>query len=152
VLADRPARRWRCCSWTSNGLKHLNDTYGHQVGDTAVAATATAILESTGLCDVVGRLGGDEFLVVLCHEHSADGDAVAERVNESLARHRLPVHDDVVPLRASVGVALAQCDADTDPMTLVRQADSAMCMAKRAARAARDQLTPDHARAPTSTK
>ncbi len=123
-----------------DGLKLLNDTYGHDIGDTAVKATADAILESTDICDVVGRLGGDEFLVVLCHDHSGDGEAVAERVNERLAQHSLSVHDSVVPLRASVGVALARCDADTDPMTLVRQADAAMYKAKRKARAARDQL------------
>jgi len=122
-----------------DGLKQLNDTYGHEVGDAAVLVTAKALLESTDTCDVVGRVGGDEFLVVLCHEHSGDGNTVAERVNESLARHSLPVQDFVVPLRASVGVALARCDADTDPMKLVRQADTAMYEAKRAARAARDQ-------------
>ena len=132
-----------------DGLKQLNDTYGHELGDTAVKATATAILESTGICDVVGRLGGDEFLVVLCHEHSGSGDAVAERVNQSLARHSLSAHDLVVPLRASVGVALAQCDADTDPMTLVRQADAAMYKAKRAAHAVRDQFA--HSRSTTAT-
>ncbi len=123
-----------------DGLKQLNDAYGHDLGDTAVRATAKAILESTGICDVVGRLGGDEFLVVLCHEHSANGDAVAERVNQSLARHSLSVGNFVVPLRASVGVALARCDADTDPMMLIRQADAAMYKAKRIARVAKDQL------------
>ena len=123
-----------------DGLKLLNDTHGHDIGDIAVRATADAILESTDICDVVGRLGGDEFLVVLCHEHSGDGDDVAERVNARLARHSLSVQDAVVPLRASVGVALARCDADTDPMTLVRQADKAMYIAKRTARATRDQL------------
>jgi diguanylate cyclase len=89
---------------------------------------------------VVGRVGGDEFLVVLCHDHSGDGNTVAQRVNESLSRHSLPVQDFVVPLRASVGVALARCDSDTDPMKLVRDADTAMYEAKRAARATRDQL------------
>ncbi len=62
-----------------DGLKQLNDNYGHELGDAAVAATATAILDSTDICDVVGRLGGDEFLVVLCDNHSGDGDAVATR-------------------------------------------------------------------------
>jgi diguanylate cyclase (GGDEF)-like protein len=123
-----------------DGLKLLNDTHGHEVGDAAVVVTAEALVESTGRCDVVGRLGGDEFLVVLCHDHSGDGNTVAGRINESLARHSLPVDGDVVPLRASVGVALAHCDADTDPMTLVRQADAAMYESKRAERAARDQL------------
>jgi diguanylate cyclase (GGDEF)-like protein len=123
-----------------DGLKQLNDTYGHEVGDIAVVATAEALAAATHSCDVVGRLGGDEFLVVLCHQHSGDGDAVTKRVNESLAHDSLSVDDFVVPLRASVGVALARCDADTDPMTLVRQADAAMYEAKRAARADRDRL------------
>jgi GGDEF domain-containing protein len=57
----------------------------------------------------------------------------------------------VVPLRASVGVALARCDADTDPMTLVRQADAAMYIAKRTARATRDQLAAARALLATST-
>jgi diguanylate cyclase (GGDEF)-like protein len=123
-----------------DGLKQLNDTYGHEVGDIAVVATAEALGEATNGCDVVGRLGGDEFLVVLCHEHSGDGNAVATRINESLARRSLSVGDCVVPLRASVGVALTRCDADTDPMELVRLADVAMYEAKRAARATRAML------------
>ena len=116
-----------------DGLKQLNDNYGHEVGDAALVATTEALLEVTDTCDVVGRLGGDEFLVVLCHTHSNESNTVAERVNESLARHSLSVNGHAVPLRASVGVALAHCDSNTDPMTLVRQADAAMYEAKRTA-------------------
>ena len=54
-------------------LKPLNDTYGHEVGDAAILNTALALTEATDTCDVVGRLGGDEFLVILCPEHSYDG-------------------------------------------------------------------------------
>ena len=123
-----------------DGLKPLNDTYGHEVGDTAILNTGMALLEEAGACDVVGRLGGDEFLVVLCHEHSCEGGSVVERLRRSVARRSIRVGDRVVPLEASVGVALAQCDSDTDPMTLVRQADEAMYEAKKAARAIRDAM------------
>jgi diguanylate cyclase (GGDEF)-like protein len=123
-----------------DGLKPLNDTYGHEIGDAAIAATAEALMEATDPCDVVGRLGGDEFLVVLCHDHSCDGDAVVERIKHSLQQRNLPVDGVQVPLRASVGVALTQCDADTDPMQLVHQADQAMYEAKKAARAARESV------------
>ena len=116
-------------------LKPLNDTYGHEAGDAAILGTGIALLEATGTCDVVGRLGGDEFLLVLCHEHSCEGDAVAERIRQSVMRRSIPVRDSFVPLEASVGVALAQCDSDTDPMSLVHQADEAMYEAKKAARA-----------------
>jgi diguanylate cyclase (GGDEF)-like protein len=124
-----------------DGLKPLNDTYGHEVGDTAILATAMALMQATEECDVVGRLGGDEFLVVLCHEHSCNGDAVVERIGDSVRQCRIPVQDILVPLDASVGVALAQCDTDTDPMLLVRQADEAMYEAKKTARALRDRFT-----------
>jgi diguanylate cyclase (GGDEF)-like protein len=124
-----------------DGLKPLNDTYGHEAGDTAILATGTALMQATNDCDVVGRLGGDEFLVILCHEHSCDGDTVVERIRTSVSECRIPVQDMMVPLEASVGVALAQCDADTDPMLLVRQADEAMYEAKKTARAIRDRFT-----------
>lgn len=120
-----------------DGLKPLNDTYGHVAGDAAIVATAEAIVSATGSCDVVGRLGGDEFLVVLCHEHSCDGNAVAASIRESVGRRVIPVGDATVPLEASLGVALTQCDAETDPMKLVREADEAMYEAKKAARTVR---------------
>jgi diguanylate cyclase (GGDEF)-like protein len=122
-----------------DGLKPLNDTYGHEVGDAAIASTGLALLEATGDCDVVGRLGGDEFLVVLCHHHSCHGDAAVENIRASVSRQSIRVSGRVVPLEASVGVALTQCDSDTDPMNLVRQADEAMYEAKKAARAVRDR-------------
>ncbi len=122
-----------------DGLKPLNDTYGHEVGDSAIFQTAMTLVQVTDQCDVVGRLGGDEFLVVLCHEHSCDGTAVVERIQNAVAQCRIPARDMLVPLEASVGVALAQCDPDTDPMHLVRQADEAMYEAKKAARAVRER-------------
>ena len=122
-----------------DGLKPLNDTFGHGVGDAAIVSTGRALLEATHQCDVVGRLGGDEFLVVLCHEHSCDGDTASEMIYRSVSRQSIRVDGRVVPLKASVGVALAQCDSDTDPMTLVRQADEAMYEAKKVARAVRDR-------------
>jgi diguanylate cyclase (GGDEF)-like protein len=124
-----------------DGLKPLNDTYGHEVGDTAILATGMALMQATNECDVVGRLGGDEFLVVLCHEHSCNGDTVVQRIRDSVAQCRIPVQDVLVPLEASVGVALTECDSDTDPMLLVRQADEAMYEAKKTARAIRDSFT-----------
>ncbi len=122
-----------------DGLKPLNDTYGHEVGDSAIFQTAMTLVQVTDQCDVVGRLGGDEFLVVLCHEHSCDGAAVVARIQNAVAQCRIPAQDMLVPLEASVGVALAQCDPDTDPMHLVRQADEAMYEAKRASRAIRER-------------
>jgi diguanylate cyclase (GGDEF)-like protein len=128
-----------------DGLKILNDTYGHEAGDTAILVTAQSLLEATSACDVVGRLGGDEFLVVLCHEHSTDGNDVADRIVRTVAEHSIPVQGFLIPLQVSVGIALARCDQATDPMELVHEADDAMYEAKKAARAIRDQKAADKA-------
>ena len=122
-----------------DGLKPINDVYGHEAGDAAITATAMALTRVTDACDVVGRLGGDEFLVVLCHGHSCDGDTVVQRIRQAVAQCRISVKAGVVPLEASVGVARAQCDQASDPLTLDRQADQAMYEAKKAARARRER-------------
>jgi diguanylate cyclase (GGDEF)-like protein len=124
-----------------DGLKLLNDEYGHEAGDNAIRVTAQALLKATSLCDVVGRLGGDEFLIVLCHEHSAVGNDVADRIRRTVAEHSIPVQGFFVPLQASVGVALTRCDSATDPMRLVHEADQHMYEAKKAARALRDMTS-----------
>ncbi len=120
-----------------DGLKPLNDDYGHEVGDAAILTTAMSLMFATEPCDVVGRLGGDEFLVVLCHRHSCDSARVVQRIRDSIAERTITIDGASLALEASVGIALAQCDPDTDPMVLVRQADEAMYEAKKAARVRR---------------
>jgi len=119
-------------------LKPLNDNFGHEVGDNAILTTAKVLVRATEPCDIVGRLGGDEFLVILCHEHSADVGAVVQRIRRGMSKSRLLVGDSTVTLEASIGVALSRCDPRTDPMVLVRQADEAMYEAKRTSRAIRE--------------
>jgi diguanylate cyclase (GGDEF)-like protein len=117
-----------------DGLKPLNDNFGHEVGDTAILATGEVLSQTVGDCDIVGRLGGDEFLIVLCHAHSVEGNEVIQRIHDNLAARTITVDDFEIPLTASVGVALTRCGPETDPMELVREADHAMYQAKKAAR------------------
>jgi diguanylate cyclase (GGDEF)-like protein len=115
-------------------LKPLNDNFGHEVGDTAIVATGEVLRQTVGACDIVGRLGGDEFLIVLCHAHSMEGNEVIQRIHDNLAARTIMVDNFAIPLTASVGVALTRCGPETDPMELVREADHAMYEAKKAAR------------------
>jgi diguanylate cyclase (GGDEF)-like protein len=117
-----------------DGLKPLNDNFGHEVGDTAIVATGEVLRRTVGACDIVGRLGGDEFLIVLCHGHSVEGNEVIQRIHDNLAARTITVDNFEIPLTASVGVALTRCGPETDPMELVREADHAMYEAKKAAR------------------
>jgi diguanylate cyclase (GGDEF)-like protein/PAS domain S-box-containing protein len=116
-----------------DGFKLVNDTYGHDVGDRLLATVADVVRRTVRDTDTVGRLGGDEFGVVLSRVGGADeAIAVAQRIiegieeNASVAGLRLDVG-------CSVGVALA-FPGGTDARTLMRHADAAMYRSKRRAR------------------
>jgi diguanylate cyclase (GGDEF)-like protein len=118
-----------------DGLKVLNDTHGHDAGDRAIVATADALCQTIGEFGMVGRLGGDEFLVVLSGEERRRVISVAERIRLAVAACRVTADGMDIPLQCSIGVAFAETGSDIDPMELVRQADVAMYDAKRAAHA-----------------
>jgi diguanylate cyclase (GGDEF)-like protein/PAS domain S-box-containing protein len=116
-----------------DGFKLVNDTYGHDVGDRLLATVAEVLRRTVRDTDTVGRLGGDEFGVVLTRVGGADeAMAVAQRIiegiesNASVAGLRLEVG-------CSIGVALA-FPGGTDAKTLMRHADAAMYRSKRRAR------------------
>lgn len=120
-----------------DGLKELNDTYGHDVGDDAIVRTADALRSTTRESDVVARLGGDEFMVVGPVPDGGRDEiaAFAERVRSavSLQSVRVSPADEAVPLRCSIGVTLSS-DATETAEDLVRAADEAMYAAKHAGR------------------
>jgi len=111
-------------------FKDINDSLGHHIGDGLLRSVSQRLLESVRAGDTVGRLGGDEFLVVL---HGLDHiEEVTHIVNERLApRVRAPHLVDGAELHVScsVGVALYPDDgADAD--VLMKNADAAMYQAK----------------------
>ena len=116
-----------------DGFKPVNDTYGHEVGDRLLRTISEVVQRNTRDTDVVGRLGGDEFGVVLTRVNGPDeARAVASRIiagivnNSSVAGLKLDVG-------CSVGVALAY-PGGTDAKTLLRHADTAMYRSKRRSR------------------
>ena len=112
-------------------FKNVNDDFGHAIGDDVLVRVARRLRAAVRRNDLVGRIGGDEFLVV-CPEVAQPAEAfeVAERV----ARH-LALDLDVVGTsrrqRASIGVACST-DSSTAPDALIRAADTAMYESKRA--------------------
>lgn len=120
-----------------DGLKPINDRYGHAAGDDALQLTAEALRDATRASDLVARLGGDEFLVagVLSADDHDGGDdrarveELAERVRAAVASRAVVVGDhEAVPLGCSVGIALAGPDSTAE--SLVNEADTALLEAK----------------------
>jgi diguanylate cyclase (GGDEF)-like protein/PAS domain S-box-containing protein len=111
-------------------FKGINDQLGHAVGDDVLVRVARRLRSAVRRQDLVGRIGGDEFLVV-CPEVGDPSVAleVAERVGYQLADD-LEIAGTKVRSCASIGVAWA-ADQNTTPETLIRAADAAMYQSKR---------------------
>ncbi|EHR70278.1 diguanylate cyclase (GGDEF) domain-containing protein [Burkholderiales bacterium JOSHI_001] len=114
-------------------FKRINDTWGHPAGDAVLVSTAQLLLSTVRGMDVVGRLGGEEFVVLLPRADAAEALAAAERLRSALAATALAWKQQAIELTVSVGVATAT-DADETPERLIERADAAMYVAKRSGR------------------
>ncbi|WP_052507784.1 GGDEF domain-containing protein [Sphingomonas hengshuiensis] len=110
-------------------FKAINDSLGHQAGDTVLRTVAEALNEATRATDVPGRLGGEEFGVVMPDTDDRAAAIAAERIRERVAalRSRLPDGNEV-PMTVSIGVAQLMPGEDRD--TLMARADAALYRAK----------------------
>lgn len=109
-------------------FKRINDTYGHAVGDRVLSAAAKRIQGALQTSDHVGRLGGDEFLVVCPAVRDADAaEEIADRVHSAM-RWSIDTGSDSIAVTASVGRAFSA--KAIDPDELVATADADMYRAK----------------------
>lgn len=114
-------------------FKHINDANGHAVGDEVLRQVASCIEGLLRAEDAVGRIGGDEFLVVAPGATPSRAAGLADRIGAALPAlgHELSAGRSVpLVVGASIGVAVAGPDDDFD--SLVRRADQAMYRAKQA--------------------
>lgn len=116
-----------------NGFKDVNDKLGHQVGDEVLRQVANHFRRVLRENDLLARVGGDEFVVLLLNVTEAEAKATATRLADSL-KQPLSVSSSalITPTRLKVGVSVGvvTSSAATDMDELVRQADSAMYHAK----------------------
>lgn len=116
-------------------FKKINDTAGHAAGDQALKAVAHTLKHSRRQGDLVARLGGEEFVVLLTHCEPDDGWRFAERLREALAAQDIILAEGQPPLRLTVSVGLAPSGAHGLALdTLLARADDAMYKAKHAGR------------------
>lgn len=110
-------------------FKAINDTWGHSQGDRVLSAIAAACRQSLRPQDVIGRFGGEEFIVALPGTHLNDARMVAERLTQQVAG--LTVIEEMPDQRLSVTIGVAGVlDEEADLEQLIQQADRALYAGK----------------------
>ena len=113
-------------------FKSINDQYGHSIGDQVLIRVASRLKNACRPRDVVARIGGDEFAVLLTDTDEETAHSIAQRLLEAVSRP-LPGHLGPKSITASVGFARRLCP--TSPSDLLHAADRAMLSGKRSGRA-----------------
>jgi len=114
-----------------DGLKRINDSFGHQAGDEALKQVAAALVAGVRKSDCVARLGGDEFGILLTHADEDKAQDTARRLTEVIDGCDIRFDGNRLPLGIAVGVALIA--ANDTPDSVVARADRAMYRDKSAA-------------------
>lgn len=115
-------------------FKKINDSYGHDAGDTILREFASRIQRNVRGVDLACRYGGEEFVVLMPDCDDQQAHAIAERIREAVALKPFEIAPDLqVTVTVSVGVALNDAASDT-PETLLKKADIALYKAKESGR------------------
>lgn len=113
-------------------FKKVNDNHGHQAGDQVLSDVASRIKGALREFDVVGRYGGEEFLLLLQDTPLETARIIAERIRLRITDHPINLADLILHVSISSGIAMA--NADDDVQSLVKRADQALYKAKDAGR------------------
>ena len=109
-------------------FKRVNDTYGHPIGDEAIKAMAGAASKHLRPTDLIGRFGGEEFVVLLPHTEEGGAVVAAERIRESVAKVVVAAGDKAVRITVSIGTATYRRRVSAE--ALLNCADQALYAAK----------------------
>jgi diguanylate cyclase (GGDEF)-like protein len=114
-------------------FKAVNDTHGHNIGDQVLTTIAMRCREQLRNIDLIGRYGGDEFLVLLVETDLDAARIVAERIRSHVAE--APVDTDIGKLKITISVGITSLEKDTPNLdALLNRADKAMYAAKKTGR------------------
>lgn len=133
-VARRSRKHYALVYMDLDRFKSINDTLGHHVGDLLLQAVAERLKNGLRSADIVGRMGGDEFAVLLTELDSAESvDAIATKLLHQLSQPYKGLEGHEVQTSPSMGIAFFPRDGH-DVGSLCRNADSAMYTAKRLGR------------------
>jgi diguanylate cyclase (GGDEF)-like protein len=110
-------------------FKHINDTYGHPCGDQVLRQVAVCLMANVRSIDILGRYGGDEFVILLPESDLLTASEVAERLANRVRELRIPYNDKILQTSLSIGVTLVT-QLTHNLEALFAQADQSLYKAK----------------------
>jgi two-component system cell cycle response regulator len=111
-------------------FKAVNDTHGHEAGDTVLKAFSGILRANSRQSDICGRMGGEEFLSILTHATAENAKIVIDRIREQFAAMKFDFDGSSLSVTASFGLAGFEGERAPDFHRLVAQADAALYSAK----------------------
>ena len=107
-----------------DGLKRINDDFGHHAGDAVLLHLARLLTENLRVTDMVARIGGDEFGLILDHLDEDDAKAKAKALADYVAEQRIKVGCTDILIRVTIGLAMVRVGESV--ASLIERADAAM--------------------------
>lgn len=132
ALARRPGNSTALIMLDLDHFKRINDNYGHPIGDQVLKAVAEIGQSQLRDSDLIGRLGGEEFAVLLPRTNAQDAMMVAERMRQAIMAVQIKAEKAVLSITASFGVTIIR--PDDSMVSLIKRADDALYAAKHAGR------------------
>ncbi|MBF0624533.1 MAG: diguanylate cyclase [Magnetococcales bacterium] len=129
ATAQRKEQRFSILMIDLDHFKQVNDTHGHEAGDTVLRTIAQLVARQVRTSDLVIRFGGEEFMVLLQETSGFTGDMVAEKIRRIVADTPITIPGCVLSKTLSIGVAIYP-DAGADFWDTVKLADQALYRAK----------------------
>ncbi|MBR8831796.1 MAG: Response regulator PleD [Chroococcopsis gigantea SAG 12.99] len=129
IRCSRYERRFSLLMIDVDFFKSINDNYGHDIGDKVLIEVAETINNGTRKVDILGRFGGEEFVVLLPEAGLPEAVGVAEKIKESVSEIRLPALRDKNEITVSIGVASYE-KSDHQLEEIIKRADRSLYYAK----------------------
>ena len=134
VAADRDGTPLTLALLDLDNFKRINDTYGHQVGDEVLRKIAARLTSVIRAADIICRIGGDEFLVVMIDTEEATAARVADRIRRTVTETCVATREGPLPISLSVGCTVRAPHDKLPVDSLLERADKALLDSKNAGR------------------
>lgn len=130
ITASNNTSGWALLALDLDHFKRVNDTHGHKAGDKALVHFCSTIKKVLRADDVIARLGGEEFAVLLMNTSKRESLDIAQRICQLVESSPCPYDDLKIPLTVSIGAVFGDANETIDLDTVLTKADDALYSAK----------------------